>query len=245
MDRDAFLARVREAARAGRAHRVHAQGVPPDAGYVGAGADPPARLAAEVEAVGGHAWLVEDLPAARRRLAELVAAQRPRAALCWEHPLLAALDAHGAATAAGAQAVSHRQLSALAADARREAILSADLGIAAADWAVAETGSLAVASTAGQERAVTLLPPVLISVVDAGRIVPDLFDLFAKLGATGTTPEASRGQSLLELPSNLVLITGPSKTGDIELQLTTGVHGPGQWHVIVIRQPVASGPRQH
>ena len=38
------------------------------------------------------------------------------------------------------------------------------------------------------------------------------------------------------MPCNVTLITGPSKTGDIELQLTTGVHGPGKWHVIVVRE---------
>ena len=51
----------------------------------------------------------------------------------------------------------------------------------------------------------------------------EYFDLFAGL-------EAHKHN----LPSNLALVTGPSKTGDIELKLTTGVHGPGDVHVLVI-----------
>jgi L-lactate utilization protein LutC len=132
-------------------------------------------------------------------------------------------------------------LAALPPDGQRWAALAADLGIAAADWAVAETGSLVIAARPGQERCVSLLPPVLISIIDASRIVADLFDLFEKLEPSSSDapdgPEPSRSQAArIELPSNLTFITGPSKTGDIELQLTTGVHGPGQWHVIIIRQ---------
>lgn len=244
MNRDAFLVRVRQAAQAGRSYRV--QAVPPHVGYERDMADPPARLAAEVEAAGGRAWLVEDLPAARLRLVELLAAQRPRSVLCWRHPLLDAMDLPGALGSVGARAVSHAELAALSADEQRAAILAADLGVAAADWAVAETGSLAVAAAPGQERSATLLPPVLISVVDASSIVPDLFDLFDRLAAPGAVPDETEAMSSRASPpglppSSLVLITGPSKTGDIELQLTTGVHGPGQWHVIVIRQPRMPG----
>jgi L-lactate utilization protein LutC len=222
MDRDAFLKRVREAAHTGRRYRVHGHEAPPHVGYVGAGDDPPARLAAEIDAVGGKASLVDHVTGGRRRLTDLIAATRPASALCWEHPLLEAIDVQGALQAAGVRAISHANLASLAPDAQRSAVLAADLGIVAADWAVAETGSLVVASKPGQERWVSLLPPVLISIVDGSRIVPDLFDLFAALEGG--------------LPSNLVLITGPSKTGDIELQLTTGVHGPGEWHVIIIRE---------
>ena len=69
-------------------------------------------------------------------------------------------------------------------------------------------------------------------VVERRQIVPDLMDAIAFLGGG---PGTKRSREPAEFPSNAVLITGPSKTGDIELQLTTGVHGPGKWHVIVIR----------
>ena len=55
------------------------------------------------------------------------------------------------------------------------------------------------------------------------QILPDLFDLFALLGAKPG-----------ELPACVSIITGPSKTGDIELRLVTGVHGPGEIHVVLI-----------
>ena len=82
-----------------------------------------------------------------------------------------------------------------------------------------------MASAPGSERLASLLPPVHVAVIEAAQILPDLFDLFARLQISGHP----------EMPSNLTLITGPSKTGDIELRLTTGVHGPGEWHVIIIR----------
>jgi len=88
--------------------------------------------------------------------------------------------------------------------------------------AIAETGTLMMCSGAGHERVASLLPPMHIAIVERQQIVPDLIDAMATLKSAS-------------LPSNVTLITGPSKTGDIELQLTTGVHGPGKWRVIVIQ----------
>ena len=108
---------------------------------------------------------------------------------------------------------------------RRAASLAADLGITAADFAIAETGSVVVQSRRGQERMASLLPKVHLAVVEPAMIVPDLFDLFTRLEQHG----------LDQLPSNLTLITGPSKTGDLELRLVTGVHGPRAWHVALVQ----------
>jgi L-lactate utilization protein LutC len=66
------------------------------------------------------------------------------------------------------------------------------------------------------------LPPLHVAVAGREQILPDLFDLFdGRLAAD-------------RLPASVSIITGPSKTGDIELRLVTGVHGPGEIHVVVI-----------
>jgi len=80
--------------------------------------------------------------------------------------------------------------------------------------AVAETGSLVIKPTAGHGRALSLVPPIYIAIVEAASIVPDLIDLLEMIAAAPRVP-------------NVTLITGPSKTADIEGVLVTGVHGPG------------------
>jgi L-lactate dehydrogenase complex protein LldG len=120
--------------------------------------------------------------------------------------------------------VDHDALAVMPEDERQRAILACDVGITSCDLAIAETGSLLMCSRPGQERVASLTPPMHIAMVERAQMVPDLIDAFEWLA----------GRGLEALPSNVTLITGPSKTGDIELQLTTGVHGPGKWRVIVI-----------
>jgi L-lactate dehydrogenase complex protein LldG len=225
MSRESFLATVRQAAAAGRAHRVGLVPVPEQAGYLGLrpGEDAAARLAAEVDAVGGTAFRVADLAAARELLANWLDEFEVRSALTWEHDLLVRLGLAALLAEHGIVEHSHRTLVEMPEEGRRLSILACDIGITSCDWAIAETGTLMVCSRPGQERVASLLPPVYFSIVEREQIVPDLIDAIGSVRTADGT-----------LPSNITLITGPSKTGDIELELTTGVHGPGKWRVIVV-----------
>jgi L-lactate dehydrogenase complex protein LldG len=224
MSRESFLSRVRQAAQAGRAYRVHLHPVPPEVGYVGAAGDLCDKMAEEVDAVGGKAFRVPDLLAARELLATLLEEATAKSALCWEHDVLARLGLAEFLQARGIVRQAYDSLSPLDVPAQRAAMLAADIGISSVDCAIAETGTLLVCSRPGQERVASLLPLMHVAIVERKQIVPDLIDAFDILHKRG----------LESLPSNITLITGPSKTGDIELQLTTGVHGPKHWRVILV-----------
>jgi len=88
-----------------------------------------------------------------------------------------------------------------------------DCGLTDVDFAVAETGSLVVRAAAGHGRGISLVPMIHVAVVEPKNIVPDLLDLFEAVARQGTGTAMS-------------LITGPSKTSDIEMNLVVGVHGP-------------------
>jgi L-lactate utilization protein LutC len=127
--------------------------------------------------------------------------------------------------ARGIEPLDYDALAALDEQARRTKLFACDLGITSATWAIAETGTLVMAARPGRERLASLLPPRHVAIIEASQILPDLFDFFA----------AAANEGLEHLASNVTFITGPSKTGDLELRLVTGVHGPGEWHVIIVR----------
>ncbi len=96
-----------------------------------------------------------------------------------------------------------------------------DVGITTAQAAIAETGTLILDSECERHRLVSLLPPVHIAIVDSKAICATLGDAIKTM----------RKKS--ELSRAITLITGPSRTADIELTLTIGVHGPKELYVIV------------
>jgi L-lactate dehydrogenase complex protein LldG len=97
-----------------------------------------------------------------------------------------------------------------------------DIGITSADYALADTGTLVMLASPHEARLVSLLPPAHLAVVPKGRILTGLDELFTLL------PKPA------DATSSMVLITGPSRTADIEQILVRGVHGPGQITVVVV-----------
>jgi L-lactate dehydrogenase complex protein LldG len=106
-------------------------------------------------------------------------------------------------------------------DRLQELCATVDVGITSADYALADTGTLVMLASPREARLISLLPPAHIAVVPRSRILTGLDELFALL------PRPA------EQTSSMVLITGPSRTADIEQILVRGVHGPGKITVVI------------
>ncbi|HVS36013.1 MAG TPA: lactate utilization protein [Gemmataceae bacterium] len=213
-ERDRFLQRVGRAVADG--NRVGGAPALPErggVGYQGAGADPVGCFRKECTAAGGFVHVVADPAAAAEAVVKLLGERSVRRVLLGDGPVLDALALPPRLAAAGVEAI-----------AGRDGFFAADAGITGVDYLVAETGSVALLTRPDQPRSLSLLPPIHIAVADRSQLFPDLFDLF----------EARLWAERQGLPSCLSLITGPSKTGDIELRLVTGVHGPGEVHVVLV-----------
>jgi L-lactate dehydrogenase complex protein LldG len=101
----------------------------------------------------------------------------------------------------------------------------ADVGITWVDYAIGYTGTLALFSTPNQGRLVSLLPPTHIAVFRKSNLVPTMSAVISRLNEQH---KAGR------LPSAVEFITGPSRTSDIEMDLSIGVHGPSKvWTVVI------------
>lgn len=166
-------------------------------------------FAARASAVGVEVMVtaLERLPS---EIVRAVLSTGARAVAIWDDPLLtpvaSALMAASIETVSAAQQTTAR-------------LAEVDIGITTADYAIAETGTLVLACSAGRPRATSLLPPLHVAVVPRERVVATLGDLISRFS---------------NLPSALTLITGPSRTADIELTPVRGVHGPTSVRVYLL-----------
>jgi L-lactate dehydrogenase complex protein LldG len=207
--RSAILARVDRAARTAQLPDVsHVEAAPRatmDAARDVDVARLQERFVTEARALGVDVFLEPTAARVRERLAELVAAQR---VFSWNADQLP----YGAGTVvAGATSGS----------APRDEQAAAEVGVTACHGAIAETGTLALLSKPGCSRAASLLPPLHVAIVDPARLFGRMGDFF----------QACADE--ISAASNLTFVTGPSRTADIELTLTIGVHGPRRVAMIV------------
>jgi len=165
-----------------------------------------ASLIARVEALAGQAMETSDPRSA------VAAAIAGKTAVASNAPYLAQC---GITTLPGVRSgITDR-------DELRALCATAGIGITSADYALADTGTLVLLSSPREARLISLLPPAHIAVVPRDRILTGLDELFSIL------PNPA------EQSSSMVLITGPSRTADIEQILIRGVHGPGQIQILV------------
>lgn len=109
----------------------------------------------------------------------------------------------------------------------KEKMFRMDVGITSTRGALADTGAVVLWPTAAEPRLLSLVPPVHVAVLDADRIYNSLGEMMEAENWAGG------------MPTNVLLISGPSKTADIEFTLVFGVHGPKEL-VLLIRKGVRS-----
>ena len=180
------------------------------------GEDLRARFIAEVERVKGVVHPAESDDEAQQILRGLLTSHNVVRATAWHQRFVPLPDL---------DAVLH-ELNIARVDGDNASVETAEAGITGVDWAIAATGTLVLSSGEGRSRMASLLPPMHIAVVTTDQLVPRLEDYIAaqranKLGVFRTS-------------SNITLITGSSRTSDIEMHPVFGVHGPLELHVILI-----------
>jgi len=180
---------------------------------------------------------VDDLKTAARHIAALVRDKTPewgteKSVIRWSDPYLDDLDLETALADQGVTvsttAMDPAADPVLQRQAVRERTIAAFMGVTTADFCLAETATLVLRTYPHQGRGVSLVPAIHVAVIPMNRIMADLSELYALLAEDSAAPHSG-------LTRHMVLISGPSKTADIELTMVHGAHGPREMHIFVVR----------
>lgn len=185
-----------------------------------------ARFTEELTRLRGNVHAVTGDAGATEKVLALLTEYEVTHILAWDFQYIPVAGLQDALTAAGIE-ISFPDLHDEFRAETGAHIKQAGAGVIGADAALATTGSLVVSTAPGKGRVPTVLPPVLIAVVTIDQLLPRVESWIAR--------ERALGLPTVRASSNIAFITGPSRTGDIEMQLVLGVHGPGIVHVIVKR----------
>ncbi len=224
MKREQFLGRVRaRLAAAPDAQREVSRPAPGSAADARGAADSDsrelaARFAAELSRVGGALIPCADSAEAASKLEDFLGESGARSLAAFERPCFAGLplDALWGRYEVVTPS-SHRDF--------RARVPQVDVGLSVADLGVAASGSLLFLAAPERPRSVTLLPRSHVAILRASTLVADLGAACRWLADRGTQASSS------------IFVTGPSRTSDIENDLTLGVHGPAAVTVFLLQDP--------
>jgi L-lactate dehydrogenase complex protein LldG len=185
--------------------------------------DRPARFQKELEQVGGKVATASSLAGVHELLRNELAFWKAQRIVSWAVDEFVGWDIDNLFLESAC--ASFRPSTERALDLQfRTAALEADVGITTVDYAVVNTGTLVVSARPGRPRSVSLLPTIHLALVRETQLVDRLGLAFSGFRARGPA-----------LPSAIHFITGPSRTSDIENDLSIGVHGPAVVSVILWR----------
>lgn len=172
------------------------------------------------KAVGGHPHRFADLEEAKAFIADIAEQMQAKHFVRQDEPLLNSANLEAILPAGSFMTVWEPAM-------RDELIAKAagaDMSFAAIDYAAANTGTIVVKSTPIQGRSVSLLPTVFMALIPTESIRTTLGEMMGTLDATLNG----------DLPAGVHFISGPSRSADIENDLTIGVHGPGIVYALII-----------
>jgi L-lactate dehydrogenase complex protein LldG len=192
-----------------------------------------AKFQAEWEKVAGVAHRVATIEELKAVLQKILAGSGTHAVVLSRNPLLTELRIADRLRAAGKVVTSWAGDSTGAAAPSLaqfdEASFQAGVGITGVEWVLAETGSLVLTSLTEGAQITSLAPPVHVALYRRSQLVGSLDEVLAKLAVSHLAGQTSPGRSL-------VIVTGTSRTADIEQILIHGVHGPREAHAILVEE---------
>ena len=179
------------------------------------------RFSTELAGQTGVVHRASDISDAKRILSEMSKAEGIRSVISSSDDIVKSLDLQKWGITAGIEVISADSLSER--ETLKDKAFSLDAGITGADFAVAESGTIGIAAGKSMPRLASIAPPIHIAVIHLGKLFP-----------TYETAMQNYIESTKAMPSQLVLITGPSSTADIQATPFKGMHGPGKLFVILI-----------
>jgi L-lactate dehydrogenase complex protein LldG len=170
--------------------------------------------------VGGETTHVATMEEAKAYISDVIQTMEARYLLCFDQPELKEMNL--------SETCPRAEVTFWNPDKKGELLAKAagtDIGIGVVDYAIAHTGTILAMSSPFKGRAISLLPTAFMAVIKAETIKTRMGDVLKEVRGLN---EAG------EMPAGVHFVTGPSRSADIENDLTIGVHGPGVMYAVIV-----------